>query len=95
MLPSPRLPCHSLEGLTKSVVSIAVPHNGDNKRSLQRLHHPTQGRGRTAHLRLQAQTHEKLTHGIHGHAALATETIERRRHQPRQPMTACLSFLQP
>src|SRR6266699_6126401 len=64
-------------------------------RLLQRLHHATQGAGRTADMRLKAQTTEKLAERFGPNAALEAEGRERRHHQADEPTAACLRFPPP
>ena len=64
-------------------------------RLLQRLHHPSQGAGRTAHMRLKAQTTEKLADRFGPNASLEAEGIERRHDQADEPTAACCRFPPP
>src|SRR5437870_13773747 len=64
-------------------------------RLLQRLHHPSQGTGRTAHMRRKAQTTEKLADRFGPNAACEAEGIERRHHQADEPTAAGFRFPPP
>ena len=44
--------------------------DGLQEDALQRVHHPSQGAGRTSHLRLQMETAEKLAERFGPYAAL-------------------------
>src|SRR6266542_3394595 len=54
-----------------------------------------QGAGRTAHLRLQVQTTEKLAERFGPNTALEAESIERRHHEADEPTAACFRFPPP
>src|SRR4030095_12508496 len=64
-------------------------------RLLQHVRHTAQGAGRTADMRLKAQTTEKLADRFGPNAALEAEGIERRHHQADEPTAACLRFPPP
>src|SRR5256712_1610824 len=62
---------------------------------LQRVHHPSQGAGRTAYMRLQVKTTEKLTDRFGSNAAREAEGIERRHYQADEPTAAGFRFPPP
>src|SRR5712691_1951213 len=64
-------------------------------RLLQRWHHASQGAGRTADMRLKAQTTEKLADRFGPNASLETEGIERCHDEADEPTAACCRFPPP
>src|SRR6266487_2248823 len=68
---------------------------GLQDRLLQRLHHPSHSAGRTASMRLKAQTTEKLADRFGANASLEAEGIERRHDEADEPTAACCRFPPP
>src|SRR5882672_5253583 len=61
----------------------------------QRLHHPSQGARRTAHMRLKAKMSEKLADRFGPNTSLEAEDIEDGHYQADQPTAAFFGFPKP